>query len=533
MGYAAALVLAAHGVLAWIGRAPGILTGQDDALYVTLARALLQGTYRDLHRIDAPLHALYPPGYPAALAAWGSVFGFGFDAVALFSIVCSVIALALIWDSLARLFSPGIALAVLIPAALNPVLLQYAGTVASESPFLLATTVPLWLASRAGPGRVRGALGIGITAVLAGLTRAAGLAMLLAVVVHWLLERRWKRAIVFAVAGALFYGGWLGWSSHAARESESHSYLTTEVVPRATRAPPAAVGGAVGHILAVPQRMARNFFQYATESVPWALAVPTIRGTVADNLASMAIALACAAVGIGLLLRKWRLAGLYLAAYSTIVLAYPWIHPRFVTPVAPLLLLVALAGAAWWSRKLDWRPLRLLVPAMSLALALGGAARALPAVVRNAGCDRGGETPDPQCLRPGQVGYFEALKYMKQHVSPDAVILNMKAGTLFHYTGLRTIANLDISRPPDSTFVARVRDAGGGYILLGTIHSPELPLSRRMLANCDALVLEAGFPSDTYLFRVAAPTAEQRRQSCKALVRYRHANVSRDFGVDS
>lgn len=42
------LLLALHAVLAWIGRSPGILTRQDDARYLVLARALRHGQYRDL-----------------------------------------------------------------------------------------------------------------------------------------------------------------------------------------------------------------------------------------------------------------------------------------------------------------------------------------------------------------------------------------------------------------------------------------------------------------------------------------------------
>jgi len=47
-------------------------------------------------------------------------------------------------------------------------------------------------------------------------------------------------------------------------------------VPRAPQTAPTALGGAPGYILALPRRITRNAFQYATEDVPWALGVPTI-----------------------------------------------------------------------------------------------------------------------------------------------------------------------------------------------------------------------------------------------------------------
>jgi hypothetical protein len=36
--------------IAWSAREPGVTTGNDDARYMLLARALREGTYRDLYR---------------------------------------------------------------------------------------------------------------------------------------------------------------------------------------------------------------------------------------------------------------------------------------------------------------------------------------------------------------------------------------------------------------------------------------------------------------------------------------------------
>ena len=67
---AAALVLL-HAVLCWLARPAGILTGQDDVEYLVLGQALREGSYHLLFRVDAQLHAQYPPGYPAMIAVWG------------------------------------------------------------------------------------------------------------------------------------------------------------------------------------------------------------------------------------------------------------------------------------------------------------------------------------------------------------------------------------------------------------------------------------------------------------------------------
>jgi hypothetical protein len=110
----------------------------------------------------------------------------------------------------------------------------------------------------------------------------------------------------------------------------------------------------------------------------------------------------------------------------------------------------------------------------------------------------------------------------------------MKPEPLFYYTGHQSVGTLDIAFPPDSEFIGRIRREGAGYILLGSLQSQEPGrLSRRMMASCDKLTLEAFFPARTYLFRVETPpTAEGRRVSCEAMVRYRAANIGRNFGGD-
>src|SRR6185369_15337826 len=61
-------LLVLHVVLAWLTRAVAIGTGNDDATYVLLARSVRHFEYVDRHLVTMPVHAQYPPGYPAILA---------------------------------------------------------------------------------------------------------------------------------------------------------------------------------------------------------------------------------------------------------------------------------------------------------------------------------------------------------------------------------------------------------------------------------------------------------------------------------
>ena len=69
------LLLIVHAAFAWIGRAPGIVTREDDARYLLRARALQAGTYQELWSPGLPAHHRYPPGYPDLLAVWMAIGG--------------------------------------------------------------------------------------------------------------------------------------------------------------------------------------------------------------------------------------------------------------------------------------------------------------------------------------------------------------------------------------------------------------------------------------------------------------------------
>ena len=103
-------LLLVHACLAWFARLPGILTGQDDAQYLLLARSLRHFGYHDIFQVGAPAHRLYPPGYPGFLAVWTTVVGERINLLVGANILLSVTALALTYVLVKRLWSGWIAL---------------------------------------------------------------------------------------------------------------------------------------------------------------------------------------------------------------------------------------------------------------------------------------------------------------------------------------------------------------------------------------------------------------------------------------
>jgi len=524
-GIALALVLL-HGWLAWEGRSPGVLTGQDDAEYFMLAQALRHGGYADLHRIGTPTHQKFPPGYPAAIAAVTGVVGPRFDAVLLLGVLGSALALALLYTVLRRLWHPVGALMVLAPLAVNPYLLGLAGEIRAEPLYLLLTLVALFALATADPRP--GRLVVATTAtVAAALTRSIGVTLLVAVAFHWLLERRWGAVAAVSLSAALTVGVWIAWTIKAPEQFVGSSYIA-DVTDRI-----GSQGGG-GVVLGLLQRVVRNLPKLLGSIVPAQLAFPAVPRTPWDNLASATLVTAGLAAGLWALARSWRPAALYVLATGGLLSIWPWIEERFVTPSVPLILAVTLLGLDRLVARWGMRARAVVVGTVALILTVNGTHLTLRAMQTRADCMRGATPPSPTCMRADQASYLAAMQHIRQHVPAGAVFMSAKPETVYHYTGHQSVFRRFTYQQDSLSLPAFLQQWDVRYILLGSVHIAEPgTMAAALLGNCRRLELEAMFPPRTLLLRVPSAGEEPpAHNGCAAIDFYRRANLGRDFDLD-
>ena len=147
------LIVLTHVVLAWFMRVPAIGWGEDDAVYSLLGRGLGAGTYREYWIVDSPIHARYPPGLPALLAASNAVFGERLDAQLALMNLFSAASLLLLFDATRRRLGQETALWATVLLALNPIALGEGGRIMAEAPFRMLLLLTLWAASVRDDGR--------------------------------------------------------------------------------------------------------------------------------------------------------------------------------------------------------------------------------------------------------------------------------------------------------------------------------------------------------------------------------------------
>lgn len=539
----AVVLLAVHFLLGWLARKVGLLTGDDDSFYVLLGRSLRHLHYREIFQVGTPWHHKYPPVYPALLALWGGIFGESFHALVLLNILASTLALGILYRVVEKRWSPVLGLLVLLPLAVNPYLLFAAGRLYSESVFLLVSLVALWAVSEDEP--TRGYVWVaGAAAIAAALTRAAGLTVVVALIAYLALERRWRSAAWLSGVSGVVLGAWLAWTLSAPHRYVGASYAADLVA--GTRGRTSLIGTFV-------RRISRNSLAYLGPIVPWRLPLPTVRGTLVDNMVDSIVALVGLGAGILALWRRWRVAALYLLSTAALLGAWTWAVPRFVVPVLPVIVAAFLLGWMLLASRTASRHGVGAMIALSAVLTVTGAARSTEMVRERQACssltlrDPAASRP---CISTDQVSYFRALAYVRDHLPTGSVVLTAKPEPFYFYTGRRTVPYFQAIATAPDRFVPFLRSEGGGYVLLGSLRASEIrELLARMEANCDSFRLVRRFPPRTYLFQlksvdagssidstqsggdaetaVAVPDATSR--ACEAVAESRRLNAGRDF----
>jgi hypothetical protein len=323
---------------------------QDDAIYTLLAKALAEGEgYRMINLPGSPHATHYPPGYPAFLSLLWRLNPSFPDNIVLFKFANAAwLGLAALGTmAFARRLGWGSGTSAVAGAAgtLAILVLLVTGVVLSEPMFMALLLPTLLLSERAADsGRIPDAVAAGVAGGMLTLVRTLGAVVLPAVVLVLLWRRRWIAAIACAVAGAVFVLPWQLWVS--AWQHEIPMVLTGKY-------------GAYGPWLAAGYREGGLDFA-------WAVFVANLQTLDAFlSYAFMPVAavwpraiafLSLCGLAIGgavIIARRAPVTVIFLAAYTAVVMLWPFEPNRFVLAVWPLLTTcVGASILALWR----WRP---------------------------------------------------------------------------------------------------------------------------------------------------------------------------------
>lgn len=428
-------VLAASCVVAAIEPWPvGVF--QDDGIYAVLAKSLATGEgYRFLQMPGAPNATHYPPGYPLLLAALWKVYPQFPANVTLFKFANAVllgVAAALSWRLARRggLGPAGSAGAVALFTACSPVVLL--SVMVLSEPMFMACLVPvLLLAERVAAGRDETrwtplAAGVAIGAL--AMVRTLGALVLPALILPLLWRRQWRQALMVCIGGVSALFPWQLWvGAHAA-----------EV--------PAVFLGKYGSYTGWLTDAVR------AEGLPWVFAVVrhnsakllyeswthtgTILGALPLRVAATVAILALFFPGLWVAFVRLRVTALFVMAYVSIVLAWPFAPARFLWGVWPVIgVALALGAQWWWVRASAFRAPRLtqsLVAACLGALLFGYGRFNLQSTQEKWWTQVQGSV----AMRAKPMA-----EWVNANTRPDAVLATDDDLLVYLYTGRRTVPN--------------------------------------------------------------------------------------------
>ncbi len=494
----AAAIILGHAVLAWLGRLPGVSYSNDDAVYLILADALRNGTYRDLYLVSAPWHTQYPPGWPALLAITGTFTGGSISASFGLAVLLSSLGLAAFFAGARRILPDPLALVALAAAAWSIAVLIPAGRLMSEAAFFGLSMVALWALATPELPRRRVVLVL-LVALAAAYVRTIGLALLVAVVVVWLLARHWRRAGVAAGAFLIGFGPWLLWTFFGPQRTVGRSYM------RDLSAQLHEVGQSGNPFFGLIGRAAGRAMGLLSGDVSSVLPFLRIRESPIDNILWGVVLLVCGAWGLVILWRRWRVVPLYLVGYFGLLALWTWSTRRFLFPIQPLLWLVLLTGA-WtvWQRFGRVAGVGFLA-VLLIPIPIQGWPRVVEHVRAGIDCDRARQYESPSCFTPEQLAFFAAARYAKESLPRGAVVLVDREAAFAWHSGHQVVHSFSIRPGSGVSATTALERSGVSHVLLAELtRSDRLRMPRFLKAACSDLVPVRSFSPGTVLFRLAS-----------------------------
>lgn len=451
----AVLLGTAHLGLALLAFDPTPHTGGDNAAYITLARSLLErGAYLELWDPSLRPHTLYPPGFPALLAA---AIGLGIDGWVGWKLIVTVLSAAAVAFSYlwlrARAGAP-LALAVGVILAWAPGVVELGHWVLSDVPFWMLTALALWAYGKGERGGGIG-LGIGIAAtVLAYFTRSAGLPLVIAAAAWLALERRWRAlALLAAVLLPLAFAWWLRGRGAVGDDYVAQFWYVNPYRPGL---------GRIG-VSDLAVRIWENARNYLLVHLPilvfgQARVVEAACGVVIGGLAFL---------GWLPRIRRPGVAELFAPLYIGLILVWPavWSGERFLLPALPLVLFYAAAAVAGGVRRARRLPAALVGAVAVAAVVVLGVPAQLYGARLGAACAAAYRAGDPYpCLSGDWRDFFNLAGWMRERLPEDAVVLSRKPRLFYALSG-RQSRIYPLSPDPDGFFAA-AEDAGARYVIL-------------------------------------------------------------------
>jgi hypothetical protein len=501
--------------------------GGDNAGYYILGKALNSGSgYTDIHLPEQTPANHFPPGYPALMA----IFMFISDSFVFLKAVNGVLFLATVL-LLYKLFertvgNPTFAFLAAVFTLLNGHLLRSSTIMMSEVPFLFFSVLVLtalvrWESDEKPFWKSPVFWAMVVLSVISYHIRTAGIALVGAVGLYLLFQKRWVPAVAY---GAGFLALSLPWYLRG-KALGGNGYLQQLFRVNPYRPEEGLLDGS-GWV----DRIVANATRYLTQEIPNGF-FPAYEVSYQDEQLISYPVLGLALLGLIVwgALRMPKLRSLYagyLASSGVIFLLWPdvWFGVRFLQPLIPFAGFAALVGAWDLLQRLSQKTsIGLLAQPAVLAVFLlpaFGKATTVQDPVSNHPCILAQVKASKEPHLSNFNNYFHLGSYVQQNTPETAVICTYKPALFYLYAN-RTCTKFESSTNPDEVIAGMERSgvthvvidqmgyaSVGRYLVPAVQQRPERFRLVLQLPNPDTYLLEL-LPAKSAAPATPAPTGAQ------------------------
>jgi hypothetical protein len=405
----------------------------DDAVYVILAKSLATGQgYRYLNLPGAPVATHFPPGYPALLALLWLVGGALPLRIILFKLL-NVVLLGVIAAELRRILRERLEFGVVASAglalisAISVPLVVLTAMVMSETLFLAVVLIALVVSERAvaDESSYKRLLIAAATAAASLLVRTHGIALVGALVLALVSNRRWRDAGLSAALGLIALVPWQLWTS-------AHKANVPSVLQGAYGSYAGWIGDAVRTegLTFVARTLASNVDR--TASTLSTAVAPVVAST--PRIIALLAILMLVGFGAQTMWARARTTMLFTSLYMGIVFVWPVEPARYLWGVWPLLVIWPVVGARelwrWYSAD---SPFRYLQIALLVVTACAGGGYLY-------GMEQGYNGRYWEDIpRAGAVMLRPIVVGIRSHARPGEVIATPAEAAMYLYTDHQTV----------------------------------------------------------------------------------------------
>ena len=402
---------------------PSMFTGGDNAQYITLAKSLLQGEYRNLAFIGQPIEIEIPPGYPILIAPLVALFPNSFIPTKLLSFFAM---LAGIWVTLLlfdRFKIPKIA-GMLFGLALlaNPLFNEFSHWTLTEAPYFALSIFGVFLFDKFyDSDKMPRFITASAVIFLSMFIRPVAVPLVFSAIIFLLVRKMFKRAGIFALTGAILYGPWFLRNVLTRQGGEESFYLVN------------FFGSNTGGDTESPglvDRVLSNLKSYLFRDLP------TVFTSIGGKTGTMFTILGLVAtmiiiVGLVILFKhKKSFMPYYIVLYFGMLMVY---NPRFATfrylmPIIPIMLI-----SIWIAFGIE-KPLNLsiyrnwAIHGIASAMILMSMIAYVPTARANSKVLKSYSAGNKYAGLPhvAWVRFIEACEWIRQNTPPDAGLISRK-----------------------------------------------------------------------------------------------------------